>query len=444
MNFKRQIALPVDAQTLFDWHARPGALQRLLPPWDRVDLVDSVGELPDRRLTMRMHMGLLKILWVAQHDGYINGKQFRDTQERGPFARWIHTHLTEPQGAGSLLTDSIDYELPLAPFGRVANPLIVARLNRMFEFRHQRTAEDLARHAGTTPKRVAVTGATGLIGTQLCAFLETGGHRVDRLVRKDPKPGEIRWDPARRSIDVKALEGVDAVIHLAGENVGDRWTPERKKNVLQSRIDGTHTIADAVAQLDKKPLLLSASAVGYYGDTGDTEADESAPNGKGFLAEVCKAWEESADPARKAGVRVVHPRIGVILSGAGGALGQMRTPFSMGVGGPMGSGKQWMPWMAMDDAVGALHFLLDAGLEGPVNVVTEPVRQADFARALGKALGRPAFLPVPGFAVRTLFGEMGQGVLLEGQRAVPRRLRDAGFKWLRTDLVEALRFELGT
>ncbi|MDP2307275.1 MAG: TIGR01777 family oxidoreductase [Pseudomonadota bacterium] len=298
--------------------------------------------------------------------------------------------------------------------------------------------------------RVAVTGASGLIGTQLCAFLTTGGHRVDRLVRRDAGPGEIQWDPARRTLDARALEGVDVVVHLAGENVaGGRWTAARKSEVMKSRVDGTHTIASAVAQLDQKPLLISASAVGYYGHTGDVVVDEASPNGTGFLAEVCKAWESAADPARAAGVRVVHPRIGVVLSGKGGALAQMKTPFLFGAGGPIGDGRQGFPWIAMDDTIGALHHLMGAridgaGIEGPVNLVAPgATRQGEFAKALGHVLGRPSFMPLPGFAVRTIFGEMGQGILLDGQRVEPKRLLASGYTFARPELEAALRFELG-
>jgi len=320
-----------------------------------------------------------------------------------------------------------------------------ARINRMFDFRHQRTEEDLARHAGKDPLRVAVTGASGLIGTQLCAFLTTGGHRVDRLVRREAKPGEIAWDPGRGTVDVAALEGVDAVVHLAGENIGQRWTPKVREAAMRSRVDGTRAIAEALAKLKKKPrIFVSASAVGYYGDTGDTWVDESSPAGTGYLAEICTAWESSADAAREAGIKVVHPRIGVVMSGAGGALAQMKTPFLFGAGGPVGSGKQWMPWIAMDDAVGAVHHLLYAGLEGPVNVVApNPLTQGEFARVLGTVLSRPSFMPLPGFAVKAVFGEMGQEVLLGGQRVAPKRLVESGFRFLRPELEAALRFELG-
>ncbi len=455
--FEQRSPMPVPPEELYAWHGRDGALQRLLPPFDTAEVLEATGPFEERRVVVRVQV--LGPLWqtlVAQHRGAVPGERFQDVQVRGPFARWEHTHTFLAAPGGSELVDHIEYTLPFGPLGRViGGGFARARIARMFEFRHQRTREDLARHAaarrgpGTgarmTPLRIAVTGASGLIGTQLCAFLSTGGHRVDRLVRREARPGEIRWDPAHRTLDARALEGVDVVVHLAGENVGGgRWTPTRKRAVLQSRVDGTHTIATAVAQLDKKPLLISASAVGYYGHTGDTLVDEDAPNGTGFLAEVCKAWEAAADPARAAGVKVVHPRIGVVLSGAGGALAQMVTPFRFGLGGPIGDGRQGFPWIAMDDVVGALHHLVGAGLEGPVNLVAPSgVRQAEFAKVLGRVLRRPAVLPLPAFAVRAIFGEMGQGILLDGQRVVPRRLLESGYRFVREELEEALRFELG-
>lgn len=451
MIFERRSPVPVSPEELYAWHARDGALERLLPPFDNAEVVESHGPFAERRNTLRVNV--LGPVWqtlVAQHRNAVPGRQFQDVQVRGPFASWEHTHGFEggADPGTSVLVDHIEYTLPLGWLGRTFGGAFArARLDRMFDFRHQRTREDLARHTGSPMKslRVAVTGASGLIGTQLCALLTTGGHHVDRLVRRDAGPGEIKWDPARRTLDARALEGVDVVVHLAGENVaGGRWTDARKAEVMKSRVDGTHTIAAAVASLDKKPLLLSASAVGYYGHTGDTVADESSPNGTGFLAEVCKAWEASADPARAAGVRVVHPRIGVVLSGKGGALAEMKTPFLFGVGGPIGDGRQGFPWIAMDDTIGALHHLMGAGLEGPVNLVAPgPKSQGEFAKVLGRVLGRPSFLPLPGFAVRTIFGEMGQGILLEGQRVAPKRLLESGYTFVRPDLEAALRFELG-
>jgi uncharacterized protein (TIGR01777 family) len=447
--FERRTAMPVSSDALYAWHAADGALQRLLPPFDKAEVVEASGPFASRRVVIRVNvMGPVWQTLEAKHQNAVPGESFQDVQGNGPFSVWEHTHSFPATNEGSELVDHIEYTLPMGILGQTFGGAFArARIDRMFDFRHQRTREDLARHQDgpTMPLRIAITGASGLIGTQLGAFLRAGGHTVLPLVRRDAKPGEIAWDPARRTIDTRALEGVDVVVHLAGENVaGGRWTEKRKRDVMSSRVDGTHTIATAVAQLDKKPLLISASAVGYYGDTGDTLVDESSPAGTGFLADVCRAWEAAADPARAAGVRVVHPRIGVVLSGAGGAVGEMKTPFLFGAGGPVGSGKQWFPWIAMDDTVGALHHLMTAGLEGPVNLVAPaPVRQAEFAKVLGRVLGRPAVLPLPAFAVRAIFGEMGEGVLLAGQRVAPKRLLESRFRYLREDLEQALRFELG-
>lgn len=292
--------------------------------------------------------------------------------------------------------------------------------------------------------RVAVSGSSGLIGTALILYLEKQGHTCVKLVRgRSESAGEIAWDPKQETIG--ALDGIDAVVHLAGENIGEgRWTDERKRTIVDSRVKGTRTIATAIS---KRPsiVFVSASAVGYYGDT-ETEVDESSPRGSGFLADVCEAWEAAADPARAAGARVVHPRIGIVLDKNGGALAKMLPPFRMGLGGRVGTGRQWMSWLTLDDAVRAIAWCLaDARAKGPVNVVApSPIRNADFTKALGKALGRPTFLPAPKFALRTLLGgELANELLLAGQRVSPRVLRDAGFDWRDPDLDAALARILG-
>lgn len=301
-------------------------------------------------------------------------------------------------------------------------------------------------HDDTPPLRIAVTGASGLLGTRLCALLTDAGHRVDRLVRRDPQGTDIAWNPARGELDAAALEGVDAVIHLAGENVGARWTPERKRAIIESREKGTRLLCETVAGLGRPPkVLLSASATGYYGDRGDAMIDESAGPGTGFLAEVCQRWEAATRPSVDAGIRTVRMRLGVVLSAEGGALARMLGPFRMGVGGPIGGGRQYFSWIALDDVIGAIHHLLRAErVRGPVNLTApNPVTQAAFARTLGEVLHRPAVLPLPAFAVRALFGEMGREVLLQGQRVVPAALIASGYSFLRPDLEDALRFELG-
>jgi uncharacterized protein len=297
------------------------------------------------------------------------------------------------------------------------------------------------------PMRVAVTGASGLIGGALVERLRAEGHTVARLVR-DPakaKPGDIAWDPDAGTIDAAALEGIDAAVHLAGETVGTRWTDEKKRRIRESRVNGTRLIARTLAHLARPPrVLVQASATGIYGDRGDEVVTEESAPGTGFLAEVGRDWEGASGPAEEAGIRVVKLRFGVVLTARGGALEQMLLPFRMGVGGTLGNGRQWMPWLSLDDAVEiVMRALRDERLRGPVNAVAGSARNADFTEALGRALRRPTILPVPGFGLRLLFGQMADEALLAGQRVEPARLREIGHVFhhptLDTALAAALR-----
>ncbi len=295
---------------------------------------------------------------------------------------------------------------------------------------------------------VLVTGASGFIGSALVPVLIAGGHAVTRLVRSTPRPGqaEIPWDPAARSIATPALEGLDAVVHLAGETIAVRWTAEKKARIRDSRVQGTRLLCDALAQLVKPPkVLLCASAIGYYGDRQETTLREESAPGAGFLAEVCQAWEAAAAPAVQRGVRVVHLRMGVVLSPAGGALAQMLPPFRLGMGGVVGSGKQYISWIALDDVLGTMqHALLTETLDGPVNVVApQPVTNHDFTKTLGKVLGRPTVVPLPAFAARLAFGEMADALLLASTRVVPARLQASGYTFQYPELEGALRHLLG-
>lgn len=298
-----------------------------------------------------------------------------------------------------------------------------------------------------TPRRLAVTGATGFIGSALVALLRGEGHTVLRVTRRPAGAEDVRWDPARGEMDAGRLEGLDAVIHLAGENVGERWTAEHKRRVLDSRVQGTTLLARTLAGLARRPVaLVSGSASGWYGDTGDRAMDESAPRGEGFLAEVVAAWEAAAGPARATEIRVVHPRLGVVLHESGGALARMLPVFRLGAGGRLGDGKQWFSWISRDDAVRALAFLaLESDLAGPVNVVAPaPVTNADFTHALGAALHRPAALVVPGFALKLAYGDMAEETLLTGQRLRADRLLGAGFRFRHPTVEEGLRAAMGT
>jgi uncharacterized protein (TIGR01777 family) len=305
-----------------------------------------------------------------------------------------------------------------------------------------------ASSASSPRLHVAVTGASGLIGSALRRQLEAAGHRVSRLVRRTAGPGEISWDPAAGALDPAKLEGSDAVVHLSGENVGARWTTERKARIRFSRVASTRLLSETLAGLQRPPeVLVSASAVGIYGNRGDEVLTEESPSGdpdRDFLVSVTREWEKAAEPARVEGIRVVHPRFGVILSPAGGALRKMLLPFRFGLGARLGSGKQWMSWISIDDAVEAVRqALVDDGLEGPINVTSpEPVTNRDFTGTLARVLSRPALLAVPESALRLALGDMAEGTILSSTRAMPARLLQAGYRFGHSDLESALRHVL--
>jgi len=298
-------------------------------------------------------------------------------------------------------------------------------------------------------RRVAVTGSSGFVGSALVDSLVRDGHDVVRIVRRESGQVEsiIHWDPARGRLDAAELEGIDALVHLAGENIASaRWTAARRQRIVESRVRGTRLIAEALTRLRRPPaVFVSASAIGYYGNRGDESLDERSCPGTGFLAETCRKWEAETAAAERTGLRVVQLRIGIVLGSGGGALGRMLLPFRLGLGGRIGSGRQFMSWIARRDLISAIrHVLFDSDLKGPVNAVAPaPVRNAEFTRVLGQILRRPARLPVPAFAIRLALGRLGQELLLEGARVFPRRLVDDGYRFRWGDLQGALKAELG-
>jgi uncharacterized protein (TIGR01777 family) len=291
---------------------------------------------------------------------------------------------------------------------------------------------------------IAVTGSSGMVGSRLVSALESRGDLVRRLVRHEVQDAEreIAWNPDAGQIDAAELNGVDAVVHLAGENIaGRRWSDDFKRRILESRTKGTRLLAETLAGLEMKPsVLVSASAIGYYGSRGDEEVDELAPSGNGFLAEVCREWEAATEPAHDAEIRVVKLRIGPVLSSDGGALAKMLPPFKMGLGGVIGSGRQYFSWITLDDLVGAIQFALDNGnIVGPVNAVTpHPVTNREFTKTLGRVLGRPTIFPMPAFAARLAFGEMADEMLIGGVRVAPHELIKTEFPFAYPELEPAL------
>ncbi|HLQ21804.1 MAG TPA: TIGR01777 family oxidoreductase [Gemmatimonadales bacterium] len=424
---ERSTRVPFPADLLYAWHARPGAVERLTPPWERVDVLERVGGLDNEQAGMPVRVR--------------------------PFAHWVHTHCFTPdRDSNSILTDRVEFTLRGGALGAwTGRALVRRRIERLLAYRHALLATDLSRHARFAergPLRIAVTGASGLVGRSLAAFLSTGGHTVLRVVRRMAGPGEIAWEPGVR-IDAAALEGTDAVVHLAGENVAaGRWTPARRRRIRDSRVSATAHLAESIAGLHRPPaVLVSAAAIGIYGERGDEVLDDTSPVGAPgrFLGDLCREWEAAAEPARQAGIRVALPRFGAVLSPAGGALGKMLPVFHAGLGGPLGGGRQWMSWLSVEDAIGAVHHaVFTASLQGTFNAVAPaPVTNAEFTRTLGAVLGRPAVFPVPAAALRLALGPMAEETILASARVVPSRLLASGYAFHHPTLESALRFELG-
>ena len=433
---------------VFDWHTRPGAFTRLAPPWQPVRVIAEADSLKNGRAELGLP-GALR--WVADHqpDSYDPPRRFVDTIGTDGLAslpvrlavRWRHTHdFDELSGERTRLTD------------RVATPVPAAALRAMFGYRHRQLADDIAVHRraaahGLAPLTVAVTGSSGLVGSQLTAFLSTGGHRVIRLVRQAAtKPDERQWNPD--DPDPGLLAGVDAVIHLAGASIAGRFTDEHRAAIRDSRIGPTRRLAELIAQsADGPKVLISASAVGFYGyDRGDETLTEDSERGDGFLADVVAEWEDATVPAQEAGARVVRVRTGIVQSPAGGTLRLLRPLFAAGLGGRVGNGQQWLSWIGIDDLVDVYHRgLWDTDLSGPVNAVAaDPVRNVDYTRTLAHVLRRPALLPVPPFGPRLLLGEQGARELAcASQRVLPARLQRADHRFRRPDLEQTLRHLLG-
>ena len=295
--------------------------------------------------------------------------------------------------------------------------------------------------------KVLISGATGMIGSALSQELADGGHRVNRLTRSPGSSDDVGWDPSAGEVSTSRLEGVDAVVHLAGESIAEgRWTSARKRRILESRRQGTRLLAETIANLSEPPgVMVSASAVGYYGDRGNELLREQSGPGNNFLAEVCQVWEGAADPARRAGIRVVHTRFGIVLSPKGGALGTTLPIFKLGGGGRIGNGRQYWSWVALDDVVGSIiHALTSDALEGPANVGSpNPLTNAEYTKVLGKVLNRPTFFAVPAPAIRVVIGGMADALLLASQRMEPAKLEETGYEFRYPELEGALRHLLG-
>lgn len=432
---------------VWQWHTRPGAMRRLVPPWQPMSVVSEAESLSDGVAVLGLPGGLR---WVARHDPaqYVEGSRFVDVlSSDGPaswppraIGGWRHTHTFADADGGTRVHDQVDTAVP------------AAALRSTFVYRHRQLADDLAAHhraaeAGATPMVVAITGASGLVGSALGAFLSTGGHRVIRLVRGPARDAhERQWDPRDPARDL--LTGVDAVVHLAGASIAGRFTEAHRVAIRDSRVEPTRLLASAAASAPDGPrTFISASAIGFYGfDRGDTQLTEDSTRGDGFLADVVADWEAATVPAADAGLRVVKVRTGIVQAAAGGTLALLRPLFAAGLGGRLGNGRQWLSWIGLDDLVDVYHrALYDDGLSGPVNAVgPDPVRNSDYTGELARVLHRPALLPVPALGPRILLGEQGARELaMASQRVVPSKLLAAGHPFRHPGLRGALAHQLG-
>jgi len=452
--FHASSRFPVPVGELFQWHARPGALERLSPPWDPVKVIEKNGGIDDGgTVRLKMKAGPFSYPWTARHRDYRKNRLFRDYQVKGPLAEWVHSHIFSHRGTGSsCLEDRIDFRFYFHRITRFfLEPVIRKKLERIFRYRHSITREDLKIHASVPGKKkmkIAVTGSGGVIGSTLIPFLETGGHEVFPMVRrKRGKRNEIPWDPSSGFLDRELLKGIDAVIHLSGEPIGSGiWSMKKKERIIESRRGSTGLLASAMAGMKRGPrVLISASAVGYYGSRGDAVMTEEDGPGEDFISRVCREWEDAAAPAAKKGIRVVLLRLGIVLTPAGGALQRLIPAFRAGLGGRMGSGRQYMSWVGIDDVLGSIHFaLFNRGLHGPVNVVSpKPVTNRELTETLGRIMGMPALFPVPSWIIRGVFGEMGKEVLLSSTRVSPEKLIHEGYSFRHEALADALRHVLG-
>lgn len=459
-------------EKVFAWHTREGAFERLKPPWERFEVIGRSGSIQNNGIVkLQTKIGPLSMKWVVRHAEYIPEKQFKDIQIKGFFPSFVHLHLFEQFGASCILEDRIEYSLPAGQIGRLAAHRFVDRnLRKIFDYRHRTVDQDLRTHSvinrirkSERPLTIAITGSSGFVGSALMPFLTTGGHRVVPLSRNQHVAPSLHTNQGQTrsyfNLDPLNSIHVDAVVNLAGENIFGKWTKEKKKKLSESRINATTALCDRLASLDEPPsVLVSVSTIAYYGNRGDEILSEDSQAGTrassipskapsiDFLSDLCREWEYATHIAKKAGIRVVNLRLGIVLSSSGGLLAKILPVFKMGLGGRIGRGNQYVSWIALEDLLTIiLSMIADKTFRGPINAVSpNPVTNTDFTDSLGKTLSRPTFVAVPKFLLRVMVGqELTDALLLSSTRVVPSRLIESGYQFRFPYLELALRETLG-
>lgn len=462
--FERSTSIDCDRQDLFQYHSNPGALSRLIPPWERVTIEQRSDSLKaGSEVVIRNSLFGLPIRWRARHTELREPESFQDIQLSGPFKSWIHDHVFESNGSGhSILHDRIEFETKFGALGTLGLPLVRSKLSAMFEYRHLTTQADLRfqnflrQHIAGRTLRVGVTGSTGLIGRRLVDMLSVLGHQAIRILRPTSNDRAIDyplssravvWRPGNGFSEESSMNNLDAVIHLAGKGIAStRWSDSAKQSIRNSRIEGTQALVRDLCKLDLPPKgFVCASGVGIYGDRDSEVLEETAEIGSGFLADLARDWEYSAMEFEKSGNRVAIGRLGIALHPQQGALSKLLLPFRLGLGGPIGNGRQFWSWIHVDDAAaGFLYLAANPKCTGVYNLVApEQTDNRTFSKTLAKVINRPSLLPVPTIAVRLLLGEMADAMLLASTRANCRRLIDERFPFRATRLEDCLRHILG-
>ena len=450
-SYIKKCTINAPAKTLNDWHHKADVFHRIQPPWESANIVNKAEKIADGlEEHIQIQMGPLKKMWIARYQDVIEGEQFCDLQVTGPFRYWFHKHIFHDNGDGtSTLEDNISYKPPLGALGNMlAGNVIRGKLDKMFEYRHLMTQEDIKRHhvKAVSSKNILISGGTGLVGKNLATLLQSIGHNVYILTRSPSAHNHIKWDLEARFIDSQKLAEIDTVINLAGASIAGLWTKKYKEKIYRSRVTGTQFLVDSLlAHSPRLKTFLSASGSGCYPITTGETYDESGPFGEGFLATLAKDWEEASSKLIEDGIRVAHFRIGVVISRQGGALKQMLLPAKLCLTGPWGDGKQHMSWISLADLTDIFAFAVDdESYSGAINAVApESIEVNNFFKTLAKVIKRPQPFRVPAFIMKSLPNGMGKEIFLGDNRVKPEVLNKLGYEFRHADLEQSLRFELG-